>query len=103
MHEHVSENVKRFVPPPPRNRSINRRRPGDRYDKVNYAHGIDEEKSQEFYPRKVPLVEHGEAGQLLCIYWIIHQLMYLMNILGELQCKIHKSNSDVRSTTSDES
>ncbi|CAL9038782.1 unnamed protein product, partial [Musa banksii] len=62
MHEHVSENVKRFVPPPPRNRSINRRRPGDRYDKVNYAHGIDEEKSQEFYPRKVPPVEHGEVG-----------------------------------------
>lgn len=29
---------------------------------MNYAHGIDEEKSQEFYPRKVPLVEHGEVG-----------------------------------------
>ncbi|URE30961.1 hypothetical protein MUK42_05743 [Musa troglodytarum] len=62
MHEHVSKNVNCFVPPPPRNRSINRRRPGDRYDKVNYPHGIDEEKSHEFYPRKFSLAEHGEVG-----------------------------------------
>ncbi|URE30956.1 hypothetical protein MUK42_05743 [Musa troglodytarum] len=34
----------------------------NRYDKVNYPHGIDEEKSHEFYPRKFSLAEHGEVG-----------------------------------------
>ncbi|WOL00900.1 hypothetical protein Cni_G09613 [Canna indica] len=62
MLENASENVKRFVPPPSRNRSINRRRSGDRFDKVNYSHGADDEKSQASYTRNFSAVEHGEIG-----------------------------------------
>ncbi|XP_074556144.1 uncharacterized protein LOC141811959 [Curcuma longa] len=60
MLESVSESVNRFAPPPPRNRSLNRRKSGDRYDKPNYSYGLDGEKSQASYSKNFTAVERGE-------------------------------------------
>ncbi len=49
--------VKRYAPPNQRNRSLNRRKSGERFDR-----NIDGEKSQSSVSRNAPVVDHGEAG-----------------------------------------
>ncbi|WOL02405.1 hypothetical protein Cni_G11124 [Canna indica] len=62
MLDNVAENAKPFVHPPSRNRSISRRKSGDRYDKAYNLHGTDGERSQVCYPKKFPAVEGGEIA-----------------------------------------
>ncbi|XP_020703729.1 uncharacterized protein LOC110114994 isoform X2 [Dendrobium catenatum] len=62
MLENNSENLKRFGPPPQRNRSLNRRKSGDRFEKVNYSYGIDGDKSQSSVARNFSSVDHGDTG-----------------------------------------
>ncbi|XP_072981560.1 uncharacterized protein [Typha angustifolia] len=56
------EGAKRYAPPVQRNRVLNRRKSGDRFEKTSYSYGVDGEKSQASYSRNFPLVDHGEAG-----------------------------------------
>ncbi|XP_074563567.1 uncharacterized protein LOC141820186 [Curcuma longa] len=60
MLETDPENAKRFAPPPPRNRSLNRRKSGDRYDKPNYSQASEGERNHASYPRNFTAVERGE-------------------------------------------
>ncbi|XP_020249844.1 uncharacterized protein LOC109827270 [Asparagus officinalis] len=54
--------VKRYAPPSQRNRSLNRRKSSEKFEKVNYPHGIEGEKGQGSYSRNFPAIDHGEAG-----------------------------------------
>ncbi|XP_008801260.2 uncharacterized protein LOC103715418 isoform X2 [Phoenix dactylifera] len=56
------EGGKRYAPPAQRNRSLNRRKSGDRFEKTSYSYGIDGEKSQASNLRNFPSTDHGEAG-----------------------------------------
>ncbi|KAG6476679.1 hypothetical protein ZIOFF_065925 [Zingiber officinale] len=60
MLETDPENAKRFAPPPSRNRSLNRRKSGDRYDKPNYSQASEGERNHASYPRNFTAVERGE-------------------------------------------
>ncbi|KAG6479517.1 hypothetical protein ZIOFF_062983 [Zingiber officinale] len=60
MLETDPENAKRFAPPPSRNRSLNRRKSGDRYDKPNYSQASEAERNHASYPRNFTAVERGE-------------------------------------------
>ncbi|KAG0504017.1 hypothetical protein HPP92_004089 [Vanilla planifolia] len=61
LENNVPDN-KRFVPPPLRNRSGNRRKSGDRFEKANYSPGFDGDKSQASVPRNSSNVDHGDSG-----------------------------------------
>ncbi|KAL4193848.1 hypothetical protein AMTRI_Chr06g178970 [Amborella trichopoda] len=52
--------VKRYVPP--RNRVLNRRKSGDRFERLNYFHGSEGERSIGTSSKNSSLTEHGEAG-----------------------------------------
>eukprot|EP00262_Sarcandra_glabra_P001738 TRINITY_DN11888_c0_g1_i1.p1 TRINITY_DN11888_c0_g1~~TRINITY_DN11888_c0_g1_i1.p1 ORF type:complete len:175 (+),score=26.76 TRINITY_DN11888_c0_g1_i1:100-624(+) len=54
--------VKRYAPPSQRNRGLNRRKSGDRLEKINFPHGNDGEKSQVTSSRNITVLDHGEAG-----------------------------------------
>ncbi|XP_010930323.1 uncharacterized protein [Elaeis guineensis] len=57
-----SEGAKRYAPPAQRNRSLNRRKSGDRFEKTSYSYGTDGEKSQASNLRNFTSTDHGEAG-----------------------------------------
>lgn len=65
MLENNSDNLKRFGHPTQRNRSLNRRKSGDRFEKINYSHGIDGDKSQSSIARNFSSVDHGDTGSSL--------------------------------------
>ncbi|KAJ9176720.1 hypothetical protein P3X46_012002 [Hevea brasiliensis] len=55
--------VKRYAPPNQRNRSLNRRKSGDRFDRSNSLYASDAEKNQQFAPpRNLPIVDHVDVG-----------------------------------------
>lgn len=53
--------VKRYAPPSQRNRVLNRRKSGDRFERVNYAFGNDGEKGQ-LSSKNIPGTDHGDSG-----------------------------------------
>lgn len=61
MLENNSDNFKRFVPPQ-RNRSLNRRKSGDKFEKINYSYGVDGDKSQASIAKKFSIIDHGDSG-----------------------------------------
>ncbi|CAA6668274.1 unnamed protein product [Spirodela intermedia] len=66
MLEDAAENVKRYAPPPQRNRVLNRRKSGgDR--QVNYSYGHSGEKSQRLIP--IAGCHSSEAAKLLNERW----------------------------------
>ncbi|KAK9281278.1 hypothetical protein L1049_004175 [Liquidambar formosana] len=54
--------TKRYAPPNQRNRSLNRRKSGDRFERINNLSGNDGEKNQVTASRNVPIIDHGNAG-----------------------------------------
>ncbi|XP_021907213.1 uncharacterized protein LOC110821613 [Carica papaya] len=52
--------VKRYAPPNQRNRALNRRKSGDRFDRPSY--GNDGEKNYPITSRSLPVLDHGDAG-----------------------------------------
>ncbi|GLT45162.1 hypothetical protein SLA2020_190150 [Shorea laevis] len=57
-----SSTVKRYAPPNQRNRSLNRRKSGDRFDRTNNSYGNDGEKNQPATARNNPAIDHGDIG-----------------------------------------
>ncbi|XP_020574356.1 uncharacterized protein LOC110020557 isoform X1 [Phalaenopsis equestris] len=62
MLENSSDNLKRFGPPTQRNRSLNRRKSGDRFEKINHSHAIDGDKSQSSNAKIFSSVDYGDTG-----------------------------------------
>ncbi|XP_020106787.1 uncharacterized protein LOC109723007 [Ananas comosus] len=62
MIENNPESVKRYAPPVHRNRSLNRRKSGDRFEKTNNSYGSDGEKNQPSYSKNLTTVNHGDPG-----------------------------------------
>ncbi|XP_077225141.1 uncharacterized protein LOC143858387 isoform X2 [Tasmannia lanceolata] len=54
--------IKRYAPPSQRNRLLNRRKSGERLERINYSYGNDGEKSQLTPPTNISVLDHGEAG-----------------------------------------
>ncbi|KAJ4730299.1 Iron-stress related protein [Melia azedarach] len=54
--------VKRYAPPNQRNRSVNRRKSGDRFDRSNNVYGNGGEKNQFATSRNTPGTDHGDMG-----------------------------------------
>ncbi|KDP45170.1 hypothetical protein JCGZ_15035 [Jatropha curcas] len=55
--------VKRYAPPNQRNRSLNRRKSGERFDRSNSLYANEAEKNQQHPPsRNMPVVDHGDVG-----------------------------------------
>ncbi|CAN0927275.1 hypothetical protein LINGRAHAP2_LOCUS35805 [Linum grandiflorum] len=55
--------VKRYAPPNQRNRSLNRRKSGDRFDRFGGLYGNDGDKSQTHSSsRSIHGIDHGDAG-----------------------------------------
>ncbi|OAY32954.1 hypothetical protein MANES_13G058400v8 [Manihot esculenta] len=55
--------IKRYAPPNQRNRSLNRRKSGDRYDRSSSLYATDVDKNpQHAPPRNLPIVDHGDVG-----------------------------------------
>ncbi|EEF37776.1 uncharacterized protein LOC8288304 isoform X1 [Ricinus communis] len=54
--------VKRYAPPNQRNRSLNRRKSGDRLDRSNSLFANDAEKNQHVPSRNIPVLDHFDIG-----------------------------------------
>ncbi|CBI25682.3 uncharacterized protein LOC100248340 [Vitis vinifera] len=52
----------RYAPPNQRNRSLNRRKSGERFDRINNSFANDGDKSQVVAPRNVPNIDQGDSG-----------------------------------------
>ncbi|KAH7534025.1 hypothetical protein FEM48_Zijuj04G0193900 [Ziziphus jujuba var. spinosa] len=52
--------VRRYAPPNQRNRSLNRRKSADRFDRSSF-YGNDLEKNQVSASKNVPVADHGDA------------------------------------------
>ncbi|GMH12481.1 hypothetical protein Nepgr_014322 [Nepenthes gracilis] len=54
--------VKRYAPPNQRNRSLNRRKSGDRFERTSNLHGNDGDKNLATAFKGITTLDHGEAG-----------------------------------------
>jgi hypothetical protein len=61
MADNNVDGIKRYTPPVHRNRTNNRRKPGDRADKPNYAYSNDGEKSHVPSVKNLPPIVPREA------------------------------------------
>ncbi|KAJ6793004.1 uncharacterized protein M6B38_196385 [Iris pallida] len=60
MLDGTQDPVRRYAPPSQRNRIHNRRKSGDKFEKIN-SYGIEGEKGQSSYSRNFSAMDHGEA------------------------------------------
>ncbi|XP_021663025.2 uncharacterized protein LOC110651867 isoform X2 [Hevea brasiliensis] len=54
--------VKRYAPPNQRNRSLNRRKSGDRFDRSSLNASDAEKNQQHASPRNIPIIDQGDVG-----------------------------------------
>ncbi|GAB2284965.1 hypothetical protein Dimus_019420 [Dionaea muscipula] len=54
--------IKRYAPPNQRNRNLNRRKSGDRFDRASNLHSSDGDRNSSTISRHAPNVDHGDAG-----------------------------------------
>ncbi|XP_068664956.1 uncharacterized protein [Aristolochia californica] len=69
MLENPSDTVgRRYAPPSQRNRALNRKKSGDRFERINHSFGNEGGKSLVTSSSNIPVVDHGDAGWAVAMH-----------------------------------